>query len=359
MIKLLHTADLHLKAPPREDSDYSLACLKVILATAYEHGADAMLFCGDIFDAPTDYQDEQFIKKVVELLDTSRVPIIYIPGNHEDKSGDFSSLESISFGAQVSLITGVQIKKLAKDDLKVEILCIPHHENYEGFSNWKIPSRQCDHRIAIAHGEVPGFTFLGDEEGAGVLNPSIFSHFQADQVFLGHIHLPAKAAIGDIDFYYSGSPRVVRRSETGVRGVNLLEIGDEVKVTRIELPEVGVVRRINVSPLDNSWAQQVRDELEDASPNDRVKVTLEGMIEKDTGVVEDADTLKQELLPKFRRVEIEDRRKPIDELTANPFFEQIYNRWKEMKPADNESYEYRVWINMTNSLEFARKEVLK
>ena len=359
MIKLLHTADLHLKAPSNEDSSYSLDCLKVILETASTHGADAILFCGDIFDASSDYQDEQFVEKVVGVLNGSKVPILYIPGNHEDKSGEFSALKTISLGARVSLFTDVQLKKLSKNGVGIEILCVPHQESYQDFLEWDIPSKQCKHRIAIAHGELPGFTFLGDEEGAGVLNPSIFSHFQAAQVFLGHIHLAAEESLGGIEFFYSGSPRTVRRSETGIRGVNLVEIEDEIEVKRIELPEVGVMRRISVSPLENDWAQQVRNELASASHNDRIKVTLEGTVEEDGQIIEDAGALEKNLQQKFRRVEIENRLKPIEDLIDNPFFKQVYDRWKEDTPEDKQSYEYRVWLQMINSLEFIRKEVLK
>ncbi len=359
MIKLLHTADLHLKAPPHEDSGYSLACLKVILGAASKHRVDAILFCGDIFDAPSDFQDNQFVEQVVATLNTSSAPILYIPGNHEDKSGKFEALKKISLGACVELFTDVQIRTFSKHNVGLEILCIPHRESYEGFARWDLPSKQSAHRIAIAHGELPGFTFLGDEEGAGVLNPSIFSHFQAAQVFLGHIHLKAKGSVGGIEFFYSGSPRTVRRSETGVRGVNLVEIEDEIEVKRIALLEVGVMRRISISPLENDWVLQVRNELTDASDNDRVKITLEGMVEDDRQIVDDASALEKDLQQKFRRVEIENHLKPIEDLIENPFFRQVYERWKEAAPEDKQSYEYRVWLQMISSLQFIRKEVLK
>ena len=340
MIKLVHTADLHLKAPPSEESDYSLECLQSLIKRVAEEQADALLLCGDIFDKPSDYADEEFCKKVIAIFNNTSPPIYYIPGNHEDKEGKFSKLKTIDFGNNVTLITEVRLRRFSKDGIDIEILCVPHKQSYEDYSEWGIPDKRSQTRIAIAHGELPGFTFLGDEDGAGVLNPSIFVHHHVSHVFMGHIHLAAEETFSSIRFYYAGSPRPVRRRELGIRGYNIVEITDSINIKRRELPMVGVVRNISATVLEHNWVEKIRIALQSAKREDRILIHLDGMVLDMDDVNHKVDELKREFKDKFRRIDVDSRLEPLDDLLDNSFYKQVYDKWLQRQPENKESTEY-------------------
>jgi exonuclease SbcD len=357
MKKFLHTGDLHLKAPPDEDSDYSLQCLKRLIEAANEERVDGVLLCGDIFDKESDYAHNEFCKKVVSIFNQSEVPLYYIPGNHEDNSGKFSRMKTIDWGKNVRLFTAVKVEPVSE---QLEILAIPHAVDYEKYSQWELPKKIARHRIAIAHGEIPGFTFLGDEESAGVLNPMIFVDHDVSHVFLGHIHLQEVINNAEVQFFYAGSPRPVRRVELGVRGYNIIEIADSIKVSRRELPEVGVVRSLKTTIMDKAWRNEIEEMSLGFGRNDRVQIFVEGLVQEDEmdKIAQEMASLKRKLLEHCRRVDFETSFEPINSLIENPFYKKIYEVWLTKKPKNKESREFRVWLQMLDSLKFVKEKVL-
>ncbi len=358
MIKLLHTGDMHLKAPPSEDSGYSLQCLGVLIRQANEDEVDAVLLCGDMFDKKSDYSDKEFVARVVAIFDKANMPIYYIPGNHEAIDGNFTKLQTINWGKRLTLLSKVSLETFSKDEEKIEILAIPHSPDYEAFAEWVIPKKQQTHRISIAHGEIPGFTFLGDEDGAGVLNPSLFIHHEVSHVFLGHVHLAQNLKNTGINFYYAGSPRPVRRKETGERGYNLIEIDQTVRVKRQVFSNMGTVHRITATVLGEDWVSKIVNGCEALSENDRIHVILEGLVEDVDEMDAGISTLTKILGKSFRRVTVDKQLEPLDDLIQNPFYKQVYDHWLAHKPNDATGHEFQVWIQMLNQLKFMKEVVL-
>jgi DNA repair exonuclease SbcCD nuclease subunit len=356
MIKLLHTADLHLKAPPSEDSSYSLECLEILINTANTEEVDGVLLCGDIFDKESDYRDHEFCQKVIAVFNIAKMPLYYIPGNHEDHAGVFSKLKTINWGKNIQLITDIKLIQLAPN---LEILAIPHRLNYEDYTEWEVPKKVSAHRIAIAHGELPGFTFLGDEDGAGVLNPAIFVQHKVSHVYLGHIHLDAQLENSGVSFYYAGSARPVRRRETGVRGYNIIEIDSNIKVQRRDFKSMGVIKNIRSSVLDQNWTEDIEESCSKYFQKDRIHLILEGMVEDMQQTQIKIDQLLTSLNNKFRRVTLDTKLEPLETLIQNPFYKKVYERWLLLKPVNQESREFQVWLQMLNSLKFLREKVIK
>jgi DNA repair exonuclease SbcCD nuclease subunit len=92
MLKLLHTADLHLGCEFSQlDADdrrklarSRLAVVEQILALAEQYGVDAVLWAGDIFDTPNPSED--WWKGFARALSVRRGwtrPIVLLPGNHD------------------------------------------------------------------------------------------------------------------------------------------------------------------------------------------------------------------------------------------------------------------------------------
>ena len=355
MIKFLHTGDLHLKAPPHEESDYSLQCLKILIKKANDLNVDAVLFCGDIFDSKNDYSIESFIESINRVCSEANMPIYYIPGNHEDIKGEYAKLKTVTFCEKIKLFPEVGI--INHDD--IEILAIPHMESYKNFSSWRVPDKQAKHRIAIAHGEIPGFSFDCGEDEASVLNSIIFKNYEVDNVFLGHIHKRAHQRIDNIEFYYAGSPRPVRRKEDGGRTLNIISIDQNVRVEQISLPETGEVRTVISNVLEHDWDTTIVELCASFNSQDRIMIDL-------TGFVEDPDTLniKKEnlasnLRKRFRRVNVKtENLEPLDNLLENEFFKKVYELWLTKKPLDIKSRDYKVWLGMLPALRNIREKVI-
>ncbi len=359
MIKLLQTGDLHLKAPSSEDSDYSLECLEILIKQANEEAVDAVLLCGDMFDREKDYSDSEFCQKVVAIFDHANMPLYYIPGNHESQEGNYSKMEMINWGQKIRLLTEVSLESFSKDNEEIELLAIPHSLSYDDYTTWDIGRKVTRHRIAMAHGSVPGFTFLGDEADAGVLNPSIFVHYDVSHVFLGHIHLAENIRLSNVDLFYAGSPRPVRRREVGVRGYNIVAIGDTISVERKKLVDVGVGHNVRATVMSENWVQQIEDACQLYGPNDRIRVVLEGMAEDIDQVQIGIDDLTERLQSKFRRINIDTSLEPLEDLIQNPFYKKVYDLWLERKPDDLEGRDFQVWLQMLNTLKFVKEDVLK
>jgi DNA repair exonuclease SbcCD nuclease subunit len=359
MIKFLHTADLHLKAPSNEDSDFSLECLKILIGRANKEEVDAVLLCGDIFDKESDYSDKAFCQKAISIFNQANMSLYYIPGNHEDHTGKFAKFKTIDWGDKVKPIPEVSLETFTKGDEVVEIIGLPHSLNYEDFADWNLPKKKTKHRIAMAHGEIPGFTFLGDEEGAGVLSPSLFAHHEVSYVFMGHIHRVDELTNLGIRFYYAGSPRPVRRREDGVRGFNIIEISESITVKREDIVEVGLVHNLTMAVLGQDWIQDIEKACASFNEIDRVNIVLEGMVEDGNEIDQEIEKLTKQLKAKYRRVNIKKELDPLEDLIKNEFYKNVYELWLEKKPDARETRDFQVWIQMLNSIKFMKEQVLK
>ena len=92
MVKLLHTADLHLgcefsqleAADRRKLARARLAVVDQILALADQYTVDAVLWAGDIFDTSNPSEDwwQGFAKALAARHGWSR-PVVLLPGNHD------------------------------------------------------------------------------------------------------------------------------------------------------------------------------------------------------------------------------------------------------------------------------------
>src|SRR5260221_385792 len=92
MLKLLHTADLHLGCEfnqldvddRRKLARARLAVVEQILALAEQYGVDAVLWAGDIFETPNPSEDwwKGFAKALTVRHGWTR-PTVLLPGNHD------------------------------------------------------------------------------------------------------------------------------------------------------------------------------------------------------------------------------------------------------------------------------------
>ena len=162
MIRLVHCADLHLTSG--DERTYSLNVLDEIIEIVIRAECAYFLICGDLFDRSQDSAD--LSAEVFEALRRleGRVEVLCIPGNHDpvirdDQDGGIGSLE------HVHVMQERPYTLFQHGD--VEFLCIPHADDYVGYHEWPIPPKQCDYRIALAHGLVTGMEIYVGPGGLG------------------------------------------------------------------------------------------------------------------------------------------------------------------------------------------------
>jgi DNA repair exonuclease SbcCD nuclease subunit len=219
MIKILHTADLHLKRG--DERDYCFAVLDAVIALAKAEKPAYLLIAGDLFDSFEDFKElrAETAARFKELKGVCE--IIYIPGNHENlrRTGP---LESFDLG---------DVKKFTAHPFEiyygegVEFVCVPHAESYGDYRDWAMPPKDpASARVLVMHG-LNSRIYTGPEEEAegkaGVIDDGLFARFDTEYAALGHVHGARQERFGNTLAAYPGSPRVWRGSsrEEGPRGV--------------------------------------------------------------------------------------------------------------------------------------------
>lgn len=259
MVKILHTADLHIgedifsqysmKAASERFNDilYSLEQIKDI---ALENDVDAVVIAGDVFNriipsGNSSYHFSKFLKQILE----NRIHTIVVRGNHdrpytEDASellktyNILLSTKQEEYFHYLSKIENIIIN--AKDGKKVSFVALPYYPSElefrdvqnveEAFEKSKIEKRQefirrfkeeslrkvnelrnsvaADYHILVAHvpimGAIPGSEriFLGSKYEI-VYEVNEICRLPFDYIALGHFHVMQQ--IGSEKCWYSGS----------------------------------------------------------------------------------------------------------------------------------------------------------
>jgi len=226
MIKILHTADLHLD----ESAGERRAALEELLTLAGQEEVTALVIAGDLFNH--DGAAEVMRADLRAVFDGCRFQTVILPGNH-----DYRAYRSgLYFGDNVTVIHdwkepvplgeaslwGLPHDHIGSDRLAARLrelasLMDPEQEN-----------------ILLYHGELLDTFFsrrdMG-EEGEQRYMPARLAFFDplpVRYILAGHFHsrFAVWQAPGGGFFVYSGSPVSVTRRETGRRKAGLLVPGE-------------------------------------------------------------------------------------------------------------------------------------
>jgi len=338
---VLHTADLHLC---REEEEYSLGVLEEIVSLALSHGAGFLILAGDVFDSYAEAQAlRSRFRKALEPL-AGRCAVLYLPGNHEQLKRGSGSLRSLELGP-LTLLDQTPCRLLRTE--QVEFLAVPHQDSYAGYRQWQVPARCGIPRLGIAHGIVAGMAYTGSEQegGGGALDPDLFKHLQVDYAALGHIHSRRLESLEDLPFSYPGSARVWRRGELGERGVNLLRLGPGVETQFLPLRRAGQYRE-RVLPLGLEGEPEGAENF--AGPgqeNDWLRLLLTGVVEDEHAVSLLESSLKRELAPRLRRLEVDrEAVSTLPGIASHPLARKFLQAWRQLEPGEQEGQRRRVWL---------------
>jgi len=263
MLRLLHTADVHLGARHADMGEQAaaqrerqFAAFKATIDLAIAEKVDVFLIAGDLFDSNT--QPKRSVDRVaaeLRRLVDARIRTVIIPGTHDvyDRASiyrvhDLAALAGS--GPDDDLVTVLTPDRpsvrLAACDAEIhgrvfETKRAPHSplrdvrvdRTAPGTATWQ---------VGMVHGAVaiPGKT---DRDEVVVTREEIEAT-GLDYLALGHWHSTQQATAGGTTFAYSGAPEPVAVSQDGAGKALLVEI-DEVdgkRTVRIVARAVGRTR---------------------------------------------------------------------------------------------------------------------
>jgi DNA repair exonuclease SbcCD nuclease subunit len=199
-ITIVHTSDLHLGTHGERDD---LEVLRLVLATAAQVSAGAVLLAGDIFD--TNRLPLSVIERVARILADAAMPVVILPGNHDPATAD-SAYRKGGLGDPPN----VHVLGVTCDDatvlpaLNLEIVGRAHMDYVDMMPLVTPATRAMRHQVVMAHGHFVRAEY--DLHRSWLVLESDIDATRADYVALGHWELSARVGSGEVEAHYSGSP---------------------------------------------------------------------------------------------------------------------------------------------------------
>ncbi len=230
-VTVVHTSDLHLGTHGERDD---LEVLRLVLESARQASADALLLAGDIFD--TNRIPLSVLDRVARMLADAPMQVVILPGNHDPATAD-SAYRKGGLGDPENIhVLGVTCDDTTLlRDLDLEV-CGKPHMDYVDMSPLLLPEeRAARHQIVMAHGHFVRSDY--DLHRSWLLHDADLKATRADYVALGHWELAQRVGEGSVQAHYSGSPH-------RAGSVNVVRLdGAAPAVSRISVRAEDVERR--------------------------------------------------------------------------------------------------------------------
>lgn len=314
-VRLLHVADVHLGArlgafgPRAEERRREvLDAFARLPEVVEEHGADAVLVAGDLFDGP---RPEDAVMAVVQETDRrlrrEGVPVFAVPGNHDAPSLDpglyeralpgATVFEEPAFGPPASVEVG-------DAGLHVYGLAYDPAEEPDPLSTFRRAEVAGLH-VVLLHGSVPdaphwkgGRSLQLPEERLAAL--------EVDYLALGDYHrFRPPAEFGGAPACYAGSFAALDLTETGRRGPVLVELGTGSE-PRVQPLDSGVAPVVRPDPFDVtrfSDEDGVAEAVSERVPEGGIPVVR---LSGEPGFPLDAEAVRRRLEARFGFASVED-----------------------------------------------------
>lgn len=321
MLKLLHTADLHLDAPlhslgplrnlRREDF---LNTFKRIVELALAEQVDLFLVAGDLFDVPNPSSRVLgVVRAELARLAAAGVTSVLLPGTHDGVYG-WSSIYRDGGMPHALVLTGDGVPPLGCRTVKGEQVHL-----YGGPYRGEAPAlhlaglQRVDapgYHIGLLHGALEGSPEWDYREKDLRFTLDQTTAWDLDYLALGHYHRFQTLEIsGRCLGCYPGTPEGKRFGENGERYVALVEVSHKASCVRAVAVQS---RRLDVKSLDLShlptYADVVAAVNRFASPDLLLRLKLTGSLD----VPLDTDALQAECEDGFFQLQLQDRTHCLD-----------------------------------------------
>ena len=315
MLKILHTADIHLGTKfsglgnkGNLQREQLRATFKNVMATAINQEANIVLIAGDLFD--DNQQPQRNIDLVIEqfnLLKEKNIPVCLIPGTHDslDSSSIYRKVDFEGKCSNLKIFTDEHISCKEYPDLDLTVYGKPNLSNRSYVSPLKglEPSTSSKFHIAMAHGAfyIPGKA----EEDDHVFKLEEVKASGMHYLALGHWHEVYQCSEKP-EAWYSGPPEWIpgQREKGAVLLVSLLDVGEvQVEPKMLGLRDYDEVE-IDMNEIQDLAKLKARIS-EGANQNLIRKVTLRGLREAEL-IVNPEELETDDLGEKFFHLKVSD-----------------------------------------------------
>ena len=315
MLKILHTADIHLGAKfsglgnkGASQREQLRTTFKKVIATAIDEKVNIVLIAGDLFDS--NQQPQGNIDLVIEqfnLLGSNNIPVCLIPGTHDclDSSSIYKKVDFEEKCPNLKIFADETVSCKEYPHLGLTVYGKPNLSNRSRISPLKGLKRLTSSKfhIAMAHGSFYIPEKIAEDDHVFKLEEIKASGM--DYLALGHWHRTYRCS-EEPPAWYSGPPEwipdqgekgavvLVSLSDTGEVKVEPRQLGfreyDEIEIDMSEIPDLAKLK-MRIS--------------EEAHQNLVRKVTLKGL--RSTGLIIDPEELATELGEKFFHLSVIDK----------------------------------------------------
>jgi len=347
MLKILHTADIHLGAKfsglgnrGASQREQLRATFKNVIAAAINDRVNIVLIAGDLFDS--NQQPQKNIDLVIEqfnLLGSNNIPVCLVPGTHDslDSSSIYRKVDFEGKCSNLKIFTDVNMSYKEYSKLDLTVYGKPNLSNRSSVSPLRglRPSTSSKFHIAMAHGSLYIPERIAEDDHVFRLEEVKVSGM--DYLALGHWHRVYRCP-AEPPAWYSGPPEWIpgQTEKGGVLLVSLLESG-EVKVDprMLGLRDYGEVE-IDVSGVQDLAMLEAKIS-EGANQNLIKEATLKGL--RDAELIINTEELETKLGEKFFHLSVMDKSHPKSEEITEDEEQLIRSRFIKLMKAQIEGSE--------------------
>ena len=352
MVRLIHTADLHLdsafssrfsKEEAEERRRNLLIAWNKLLQYGIERKVQAILISGDLFDSPVVSRStmEIFLSSIRK---NPEISFFYLRGNHDTKNTfrfrddlpknlflfskegkkyrlkeklvllgqEFYGTERRSEFPEESYGTESLLELPEEpEELVEEELLSPSSAKDAVQSIWNLKEEDCN--ILMLHGVLrEGGPEVQNEQGISLKQ---LSRYPIHYLALGHIHKREEGKCGSLNYIYPGCLQGRGVDEEGEKGFYYVEIEEETKEIKAEFVPLkeGAFRIITLFLSEEDGTldaeEKIRESLkkEGAEAKDSVRIILKG--EKRAGEERNLRYLEKQLEEEYAYIEIKEETK--------------------------------------------------
>jgi len=311
MIKILHTADIHLgigltglgKTGDRVRAEIKTAFSRMV-DLARGESVDAFLIAGDLFDSNNVSSSLiRFALGEIERLET--IPCVILPGTHDclEKGSIYQSIES-EMPDNMHVLSDPSGAPVQFQDKELIVYGLPNLSNRSTVNPVKTVEKidATGKHILMAHGSymIPNRTEPDDHPfGLDDIDNSGF-----DYVALGHWHSFFELPTTKTKAVYCGSPEQVAFDQTGAGNIAMVTMADG---TSVEKRSIGKLKwnEVELSTSNFKYTIEIERELKEHVGDDRlVRVKLVGTNTAETFI--DIDEIQQNMADEFLNLQVVD-----------------------------------------------------
>lgn len=326
MLRLLHTADVHLGARHADLGDRAatqrerqFAAFVTTIDLALAERVDLVLIAGDLFDS--NVQPKRSVERAaaqLQRLVEGRIRIVIAPGTHDvyDRASIYRAYDLPAMAGAVGsdLVTvldpdhpDVHLKSL---DVVVHGQCFATkrapHSPLEGLDTSK--DERATWHVGLLHAAL---AIEGKTDGDDVvITTDEIATTHLDYLALGHWHSTTKGKAGKTSYAYSGAPEPIALDQDGAGNVLLvsLEEADGRKTVTVEDRKVGRTRveKLQLDAASVGSQPSLVAKLAERADQDLVlDVELIGVKPDELDL--HVDEAENELADRFLKVRVRDR----------------------------------------------------